>query len=49
MHIGKYVSIGKQPIGLKGRHQDKLRFSHKNDGDGLQADTIYADGYTYNW
>ena len=47
--MGEYISIDEQTIGFQGRHTDKIRVSYKDAGDGFQADTICADGYTFNW
>jgi hypothetical protein len=45
--MGKWISVDEQTISFKGRHVDKLRISHKKEGDGFQCDAICADGYTF--
>lgn len=47
--MGRNVPCDEQAIGLKGRHQDKQRNSHKKEGEGFQAACICEYGYTYNF
>ena len=46
---GKWVSIDEQILGFKGRHRMKLRISYKREGDGFQCDTVWDEGYTYQF
>ena len=39
--------VNRKSIGFKGRYEDKMRISHKNEGDGFQADALCDRGYSY--
>ena len=51
IHFSSFIrcdlSVDEQIIGLKVRHVDKMRISHKNNWGGFQADSLYDWAYKY--
>jgi hypothetical protein len=47
--LGRNLSVDEQTMGFQGKHEDKMRISYKNEGDGFQCDAICSKGYTYTF
>ena len=41
------LAVDEMTMGFKGRNRDKRQITYKAEGDGLQADALCDDGYTY--
>ena len=47
LSLGECASVDEMTIGFQGNHQDKLRITYKNAGDGFQCDALCQEGYCY--
>ena len=45
-NLGEVISVDEQTIGFQGHHADKMRITHKQEGDGFQRDALCQDGCT---
>ena len=46
---GKDLALDEETVGFKGRCSLVVRIKNKNEGDGLQADCICDEGYTFTF
>lgn len=42
------LGLDEQTLGFQGRHADKMRITHKAEGDGFQCDALCDGGFTYS-
>ena len=47
--LGRDISGDEQTIGFQGKHEDKLRITYKDEGDGFQCDAICDSGFTWTF
>lgn len=47
LSLGECASVDEMTIGFQGNHQDKLRITYKDAGDGFQCDALCQEGYCY--
>ena len=47
--LGKIISVDEQTCGFQGQHASKLRITYKKEGNGLQCEALYDDGYTFTF
>jgi hypothetical protein len=47
--MGEIVFCNEQYVGFTGNCQEKQRINYKDVGDGFLANSIFQDGYTWNF